>query len=95
MSSPLITHFVERAAGGEPGLGTSAFLWGRAEYGCANGDRRRVWKLHEAAPAGEGSGVSEAQLKLLGDFLVGDKSISTPRRMPIPPQNKPETSNCV
>lgn len=32
------------------------FPWGRAEYGVANGDRMGVWKLHEAAPVGEGSG---------------------------------------
>ena len=64
---------------GSLGLGTSAFLWGRAEYECANGDRRRVWKLHEAAPAGEGSGVGEARLKLLGDFLAGDNSIGHPK----------------
>ena len=61
MSSPLVTHFVERAAGAEPGLGTSAiatFLRGglsmasKRERLRAKGDRRRVWKLHEAAPVG-------------------------------------------
>ena len=79
MSSLLITHCVERAAGAEPGLGTSAiaaFFGGglsmasKREGPRVKGDRRRVWKLHEAAPVGEGPGAGEARLKLLGDILV-------------------------